>query len=389
MIVESPAYFGVLLLLQDAGPQGGRGGDGAGRAGIASRPCDGAARGTACSACVASFNCHNPLGFVDGEERKREVVELLARHEVPLIEDEVYGDLAFGDERARPGQGLRPRRAGAALCLVLEDVLPRLPRRLDRGRPLPRAGRGAEVHEHARHADAAPARRRRVPARRRLRTPPPQMRVACRGSSSACGSRSAATSPPARASRTRPAASCSGSRCRQASTRCGSSTRRSRRHHHHAGLRLLGPPRLPQLPAPELLPPLVGAHRRRRRHCWASWWPGAQHARHATEGNQRGRPRTDCSSRRSRSYRSATQRGSSAAAVGSAPGTRIAAHVGEAHVREQHVQLLDRRRRRGRDSRSTRPCRGCRCRRPGGCGPRGAPPRGRPRSGSRPARERW
>jgi DNA-binding transcriptional MocR family regulator len=33
------------------------------------------------------------------EEKKRELVALLARHEVPLIEDDVYGDLAFGSAR--------------------------------------------------------------------------------------------------------------------------------------------------------------------------------------------------------------------------------------------------------------------------------------------------
>ena len=33
------------------------------------------------------------------EERKGELVELLARHEIPLIEDDIYGDLAFDNER--------------------------------------------------------------------------------------------------------------------------------------------------------------------------------------------------------------------------------------------------------------------------------------------------
>lgn len=34
------------------------------------------------------------------EEKKRELVRLLARHDIPLVEDDVYGDLGFG--RARP-----------------------------------------------------------------------------------------------------------------------------------------------------------------------------------------------------------------------------------------------------------------------------------------------
>lgn len=52
-------------------------------------------------AVVVISNCQNPLGSVMPEERKRELVRLLARHEVPLIEDDIYGDLAF--DRARPG----------------------------------------------------------------------------------------------------------------------------------------------------------------------------------------------------------------------------------------------------------------------------------------------
>jgi DNA-binding transcriptional MocR family regulator len=33
------------------------------------------------------------------DERKRELVELLTSHEIPLIEDDIYGDLVFGNER--------------------------------------------------------------------------------------------------------------------------------------------------------------------------------------------------------------------------------------------------------------------------------------------------
>ncbi len=52
------------------------------------------------SACVVISNFDNPLGSVMPDESKRELVELLGRREVPLIEDDVYGDLAFG--RSRP-----------------------------------------------------------------------------------------------------------------------------------------------------------------------------------------------------------------------------------------------------------------------------------------------
>lgn len=41
------------------------------------------------------------------DDRKRELVALLAQHDIPLIEDDVYGDLAFGPDRPRqvPAEG--------------------------------------------------------------------------------------------------------------------------------------------------------------------------------------------------------------------------------------------------------------------------------------------
>ncbi|MDD5285302.1 MAG: PLP-dependent aminotransferase family protein [Desulfuromonadaceae bacterium] len=47
-------------------------------------------------ACIAISNFNNPLGSLMPDEKKRELVKLLAKHEIPLIEDDVYGDLAFG-----------------------------------------------------------------------------------------------------------------------------------------------------------------------------------------------------------------------------------------------------------------------------------------------------
>ncbi len=50
-------------------------------------------------ACLVIANFNNPLGYVLSEEKKRALVALLAKHDIPLIEDDVYGDLAFGPER--------------------------------------------------------------------------------------------------------------------------------------------------------------------------------------------------------------------------------------------------------------------------------------------------
>ena len=46
----------------------------------------------------------NPLGATMPEAKKRDLVALLARHEVPLIEDDVYAELYFGRERPRPAK---------------------------------------------------------------------------------------------------------------------------------------------------------------------------------------------------------------------------------------------------------------------------------------------
>lgn len=46
---------------------------------------------------IPHFN--NPMGFSLPSWKKKKLVQLLARYDVPLIEDDIYGDLCFG---ARP-----------------------------------------------------------------------------------------------------------------------------------------------------------------------------------------------------------------------------------------------------------------------------------------------
>jgi len=50
-------------------------------------------------ACATILNFNNPLGSVMSEEKKRELVAMLSEYDIPLIEDDVYGDLAFGPAR--------------------------------------------------------------------------------------------------------------------------------------------------------------------------------------------------------------------------------------------------------------------------------------------------
>lgn len=50
-------------------------------------------------ACILAANFNNPDGSLLADEHKQQVVDLLARHQVPLVEDDVSGDLYFGDQR--------------------------------------------------------------------------------------------------------------------------------------------------------------------------------------------------------------------------------------------------------------------------------------------------
>lgn len=99
--VESPTYFGLLHTLEVLGMKAvelpidpTRGVD----IGALEHLLDTAP----IAACVLSSTFNNPLGSAMTEADKRTLLSLLTRHAVPLIEDDVYGDIYFGRERPRP-----------------------------------------------------------------------------------------------------------------------------------------------------------------------------------------------------------------------------------------------------------------------------------------------
>ena len=49
--------------------------------------------------CIPNFN--NPLGGCMPDENKRMLVEMITKHNIPLIEDDIYGELYFGKNRPR------------------------------------------------------------------------------------------------------------------------------------------------------------------------------------------------------------------------------------------------------------------------------------------------
>ena len=50
-------------------------------------------------ACLVISNFNNPLGMCLSDERKRELAAMVGKYGIPLIEDDINGDLAFNDER--------------------------------------------------------------------------------------------------------------------------------------------------------------------------------------------------------------------------------------------------------------------------------------------------
>lgn len=96
--VDSPAFYGILQSIEMLGlraleiPTSPR-------TGVDLEALKKALRKKKIAGCLFVTNCQNPLGFVMSDERKRALVKLLAEHDVPLIEDDTYGDLAYGDQR--------------------------------------------------------------------------------------------------------------------------------------------------------------------------------------------------------------------------------------------------------------------------------------------------
>ena len=119
--VESPTYFGILQVLESLGmrvlevpahPQRG----------IDLDRLEQGIRAHRVKACIVMTNCHNPLGFVLEDQSKQELVELTRRRGIALIEDDIYGDLAFSERRPRPAKAF-DRNGHVLLCSSFSKVM--------------------------------------------------------------------------------------------------------------------------------------------------------------------------------------------------------------------------------------------------------------------------
>jgi Transcriptional regulators containing a DNA-binding HTH domain and an aminotransferase domain (MocR family) and their eukaryotic orthologs len=98
--VESPVYFGTIRFAQSMGLK------------LIELPTDpdtgvdpddvkAALQKHKIKACYFVTNFSNPTGYCMPDEQKLALVKLLSRHGVPLIEDDIYGDIYFGQKRPK------------------------------------------------------------------------------------------------------------------------------------------------------------------------------------------------------------------------------------------------------------------------------------------------
>lgn len=96
--LESPTFYGLLQVVESLGmkaleiptdPQSG----------ISIDALKLALEQWPVKACVVVPNFNNPMGYCTSDNKKQKLVRLLTRHNVPLIEDDVYGDLSHQKER--------------------------------------------------------------------------------------------------------------------------------------------------------------------------------------------------------------------------------------------------------------------------------------------------
>ncbi|MGF1493611.1 MAG: PLP-dependent aminotransferase family protein [Microcoleaceae cyanobacterium] len=98
--IESPAYYGILEILESLHlkalelPTSPR--DGLSLPNLAN-----ALEQQNIAACVLVSNFSNPLGSCMTDEKKQQLVEILERYDVPLVEDDIYGELYFEGNRPR------------------------------------------------------------------------------------------------------------------------------------------------------------------------------------------------------------------------------------------------------------------------------------------------
>lgn len=119
--VESPTFFGTLQAIGNLGLK---------TVEVSTYPREGMCldalsvvlRRHKVAAVVINPNFQNPLGHCMPDEKKRVLVELLAKREIPLIEDDLFGDLHFGEQRPKVAKAY-DRQGLVLLCGSVSKTL--------------------------------------------------------------------------------------------------------------------------------------------------------------------------------------------------------------------------------------------------------------------------
>ena len=98
--IESPTYFGIFNVMKSLGlnvleipvdPE----------TGVDIEYLENAMKNVKVKACLFVPNFCNPVGALMPDERKKQLVDLLTVNNIPLIEDDIYGEMYFGKNRPK------------------------------------------------------------------------------------------------------------------------------------------------------------------------------------------------------------------------------------------------------------------------------------------------
>ncbi len=101
ILVESPTFPWFLQVIEDYGMYALEV-PGSAQTGLDVDAIAAAIRRHTVRACIFNANFNNPLGYLMSDARKKALVELITGAGIPIIEDDIYGDLFFGTSRPAP-----------------------------------------------------------------------------------------------------------------------------------------------------------------------------------------------------------------------------------------------------------------------------------------------
>lgn len=119
--VESPSYYLMLQLLENLGLQALEIPTHA-QHGISVDALEVASRERRIAACLLVSNFNNPLGSLMPDSEKKRLVELAATRRIPIIEDDIYGNLHFGANRPWPIKSF-DHAGNVMLCSSFSKIL--------------------------------------------------------------------------------------------------------------------------------------------------------------------------------------------------------------------------------------------------------------------------